>query len=83
VDNDRVVIWDCAWSPGADGVTAFDSRDMFLAFAEGGDLSIATPGQPAQVRHYNAGRAVFLPGGQARTIGSAGGTIHVMLVEIK
>jgi hypothetical protein len=83
VDNDRVAIWDCAWSPGADGITAFDSRDMFLAFAEGGDLSIATAGQTATVRHYDAGQAIFLPGGQARTIGSAGGTIHVMLVEVK
>jgi hypothetical protein len=56
---------------------------MFLAFAEGGDLSIAAPGQPAKVQHYDAGQAIFLPGGQARTIGSAGGTIHAMLVEIK
>ena len=83
VDNDRVVIWDCAWSPGAEGVTAFDSRDMFLAFAEGGDLSIAMPGRPAQVRHYETGQAIFLPGGQARKIGSVGGTIHAMLVEVK
>lgn len=83
VDNDRVIIWDCAWSPGAEGITAFDSRDMFLAFAEGGDLSIAAPGQPAKVQHYDAGQAIFLPGGQARTIGSASGTIHVMLVEFK
>src|SRR4029077_6076246 len=44
VDNDRVIIWDCAWSPGADAVAAFDSRDVFLAFAEGGELSIAAPG---------------------------------------
>ncbi len=83
VDNDRVIIWDCAWSPGANGISSFDSRDMFLAIAEGGDLSIATPGQPAKVQHVDAGQAVFLPGGQARTIGSAGGTIHVMLVEMK
>lgn len=83
VDNDRVTIWDCAWSPGADGMTSFDSRDMFVAFAEGGDLSIASPAQPAKVQHYESGQAIFLPGGQARTIGSAGGTIHVMLVEVK
>jgi len=83
VDNDRVAIWDCAWSPGAAGITAFDSRDMFLAFAEGGEFSIAAPGQPATVRHYDAGQAIFLPGGQARTIGSAGGTIHAMLVVVK
>lgn len=83
VDNEHVVIWDCAWSPGIDGITSFDSRDMFLAFAEGGDLSIATPGQPAKVQHYDAGQAIFLPGGQARTIGSANGTIHAMLVEVK
>jgi hypothetical protein len=83
VDNDRVIIWDCAWSPGADAVSSFDSRDVFLAFAEGGDLSIATPGQPAKVQHYDTGQAIFLPGAQARTIGSVGGTIHVMLVELK
>jgi hypothetical protein len=83
VDNDRVTIWDCAWSPGASPITAFDGRDMFLAFAEGGELSIAAPGLPATVRHYDAGQAIFLPGGQARTIGSAGGTIHAMLVEVK
>ena len=83
VDNDRVIIWDCAWAPGAEAVPSFDSRDVFLAFAEGGDLSIAAPGQPAKVQHYDAGQAIFLPGGQARALGSAGGTIHVMLVELK
>jgi hypothetical protein len=76
VDNDRVIIWDCAWAAGAQGVASFDSRDMFFAFAEGGDLSIATDGQSAKVQHYDVGEAIFLPGGQARTIGSAGGTIH-------
>jgi len=83
VDNDLVVIWDCAWSPGAEAMSGFDSRDMFLAFADGGALSIATPGQLAKVQHYEAGQAIFLPGGQARTFASAGGTIHAMLVEVK
>jgi hypothetical protein len=83
VENDLVVIWDCAWAPGAKGTPSFDTRDMFLAFAEGGDLSVAAPGQPATVHHYDSGQAIFLPGGQARTISSAGGTIHAMLVEVK
>jgi hypothetical protein len=83
VDNDRVVIWDCAWAPGAEPIASFDSRDMFLAFAEGGDLSIDTAGQAPRVHHYEAGQAIFLPGGQARTIGSTSGTVHVMLVEVK
>ena len=83
VDNDRVVIWDCAWPSGAEGVASFDSRDMFIAFAEGGDFSIAAPGRPATVQHYDTGQAVFLPGGQARALGSAGGTIHAMLIEVK
>lgn len=83
VDNDRVAIWDCAWSPGAEPITSFDSRDMFLAFAEGGDLSIATAGQAPKVQHYDAGQAIFLPGGQARTIAATRDTVHVMLVEVK
>jgi hypothetical protein len=83
VDNDRVVIWDCAWAPGAEPITSFDSRDMFLAIAEGGDLAIGTAEEAPKVQHYNAGQAVFLPGGQARTISSTSGTVHVMLVEVK
>jgi len=83
VDNDRVVIWDCAWAPGAEPIISFDSRDMFLAFAEGGDLSIGTVGEAPRVQHYDAGQAIFLPGGRPRAIGSTKGTIHVMLVEVK
>ncbi len=83
VDNEHVIIWDCAWSPGADGVSGFAARDMFIAFAEGGDFSIAAPGQSPKVQHVEAGQAIFLPGGQARTFASAGGTIHAMLVEVK
>lgn len=83
VDNDRVVIWDCAWAPGAEPITSFASRDMFLAIAEGGDLAIATAGEAPKVQHYDAGQAIFLPGGQARTIGSTSGTVHAMLVEVK
>ena len=83
VDNDKVTIWDCAWGPRA-GVMAFDSRDMFLAFAEGGDLSVQEDGQPAEVKHYDSGQAIFLPGGKARAITSVGTTtVHAMLVELK
>jgi len=83
VDNDKVIIWDCAWAPRA-ATIAFDSRDMFIAFAEGGDLSIASPGQPAKVTHYESGQAIFLPGGQARAITASGATtIRAMVVEVK
>lgn len=83
VENDRVTIWDCAWADGAEPITSFNSRDMFLAIAEGGELSIAAAGEAPKVQHYDAGQAVFLPGGRARTISSRSGTIHAMLVELK
>ena len=56
---------------------------MFLAFAEGGELSIAEDGQPATVQHYDAGQAIFLPGGKARTITAKNSAVHAMLVEVK
>jgi hypothetical protein len=56
---------------------------MFLAIAEGGDLAIATAGEAPKIQHYDAGQAIFLPGGRARTISSKSGTVHVMLVEVK
>jgi hypothetical protein len=83
VDNEHVIIWDCAWSPGAEPISGFETRDLFIAFAEGGDFSIAAPGQPAKVQHYESGQAIFLPGGQGRSFASAGGTIHAMVVEVK
>ena len=67
----------------AEAISGFQTRDMFIAFAEGGDFSIAAPGQAAKVQHYESGQAIFLPGGQARSFASAGGTIHAMLVEVK
>jgi hypothetical protein len=83
VDNDMVTIWDAAWGP-RDGVMSFDSRDMFLAIAEGGDLSIQEDGQPAQIKHVESGEALFLPGGKARAISSGPGTtVRAMLVEMK
>ncbi len=82
VDNDKVIIWDCAWSDRP-GDASFDTRDMFLAFAEGGDLSVAEDGKPAQVKHYDAGQAIFLPGGHARAITAKNSAVHAMLVEVK
>ena len=82
-DNDEVVIWNCAWAPGQEAITSFNTRDMFLAFAEGGDLSIATSGQAPKVQHYEAGQAIFLPAGQVRSISSTKGAVHAMLVEMK
>ena len=56
---------------------------MFIAFAEGGDLSIAESGQPAKVQHYDAGQAIFLTAGHARAITAKSGAIRAMLVEVK
>jgi hypothetical protein len=84
VDNDKVMIWDCAWSDRPADTASFDTRDMFLAFAEGGDLSIAEDGKPAVVKHYDSGQAIFLPGGHSRIIAAKGiAAIHAMLVEVK
>lgn len=83
VENDKVIIWDCAWPSMGEGTTGFYGRDVFIAIAEGGDLSIETPGQAAKVQHFDRAQALFLPGGQARTLKSSMGTIHAMLVEMK
>lgn len=83
VDNDKVTIWDAAWAPD-EGMMSFDTRDIFLAVAEGGDLSIREDGNPAEIKHLKMGDALFLPGGKARAISSAPGTtVRAMLVEVK
>ncbi len=83
VDNDMVTIWDAAWGP-RDGTMSFDTRDMFLCIAEGGDLVVQEDGKPAETKSVKAGEALFLPGGKARAISSGPGTtVRAMLVEMK
>jgi hypothetical protein len=83
VDNDMVTIWDAAWGP-RDGAMSFDTRDMFLCFAEGGDLVVQEDGKPAEIHHVKTGEAMFLTGGTARAISSGPGTtVRAMLVEMK
>jgi hypothetical protein len=63
---------------------SFDSRDVFLAIAQGGDLVIQEDGKPAETKPVKMGEALFLPGGKARAISSgAGTTVRAMLVEMK
>jgi len=83
VENDKAIIWDCGWPSKGEGITGFYGRDVFIAIAEGGDLSIEIPGQAAKVQHLDRAQALFLPAGQARTLKSVNGTIHAMLVELK
>lgn len=83
VDNDRVTIWDCAWAPGVEGIASFNSRDIFLLFAEGGELAVTGESGPPLQKRFRPGAAIFLRAGQVRAFSAIRGTVHVMLVELK
>jgi uncharacterized protein YjlB len=81
-DNNRVILWDATFAPGAAGKTFFQSRDMFLIPMDPGTLTIGGDEATKTLPVAN-GQVVFLPGGHTRTIQSSQGTILVGVAELK
>ena len=81
-DNNRVILWDAPFAPGAAGKPFFQSRDMFLIPMDVGTLTIGGDEDTKTLPVAN-GQVVFLPGGHTRTIQSSQGTILVGVAELK
>ena len=65
LENERVIVWDCTWSPGVDIPMHFHDKDAVVVFLEDGVLksttldgqSVATPHVPGEVRFAPRSRA--------------------------
>src|SRR5450432_2505962 len=43
LENERVIVWDCTWTPGVATPMHFHDKDVAAVFLEDGDLKSTTP----------------------------------------
>jgi hypothetical protein len=59
LENDRVIVWDYAWTPGVPTPMHFHDKDVVVVFLEDGDLQSTTTDGKAVVNPYTAGTVRF------------------------
>lgn len=82
-DTPRFLQWDVSWVPGGVEKQTFHSRDIFIAFLDGGALRIIEDGGKPRSLEAKTGEGIFLKGGMTRKIEATSGRVRAMLVELK
>lgn len=83
VENQRVVMWDCTWTPGQIAPTYFYDKNAFIMFVDGGELTVTSPDGQPQVLSVSSGRVLFNAGGRARAEQATKGAVRAIIVELK
>jgi predicted metal-dependent enzyme (double-stranded beta helix superfamily) len=83
LDNDRVVIWDYAWTPGKPTPMHFHDKDVVVVYLGTGDLSSTTPDGKTTVSSSVFGQAKFNPRDRTHSEQLVKGSQRVIAVELK
>jgi len=59
LENDRVIVWDYAWTTGVPTPMHFHDKDVVVLFLEDGDLKSTTPDGQSVVTSYTSGTFRF------------------------
>jgi hypothetical protein len=59
LENERVIVWDFSWTPGAATPMHFHDKDVVVLFLEDGDLKSTTPDGKDVVTVYTSGEIRF------------------------
>ena len=59
LENDRVIVWDYAWTTGVPTPMHFHDKDVVVLFLEDGDLKSTTPDGKSVVTSYTPGTIRF------------------------
>jgi hypothetical protein len=83
LDNERVVVWDYAWTPGKPTAMHFHDKDVLVVYLGTGDLSSTTPDGQTTVNSYVFGQAKFNPRDRTHSELLVKGAQRVIAVELK
>jgi quercetin dioxygenase-like cupin family protein len=83
LDNDRVTVWDYAWTPGEPTPMHFHDKDVVVIYLETGSLKSTTPDGKSVVNDYTPGLIKYNPRDRSHTEELVHGTQHAMMVELK
>jgi hypothetical protein len=83
LDNDRVAVWDYAWTPRQRTPMHFHDKDVVVMFLQDGDLQSTTPSGVATVNSYKPGAIRFNARDRVHTEELVRGSQRAIIVELK
>jgi hypothetical protein len=83
LENDRVIVWDYAWTPDVATPMHFHDKDVVVVFLDDGDLKSTTPDGKDTVNEYKQGTTRFNLGGRTHTETLVRGKQRAIITELK
>ena len=83
LENDRVIVWDYAWTPGVPTPMHFHDKDVVVLFLEDGDLKSTTPDGQSVVNVYTPGTVRFNARNRIHTETLVRGKQRAVITELK
>ncbi|MCU1221711.1 MAG: hypothetical protein JWN42_2908 [Candidatus Angelobacter sp.] len=83
LENDRVIVWDYAWTPDVATPMHFHDKDVVVVFLYDGDLKSTTPDGKDTVNEYKPGTTRFNLGGRTHTETLVRGKQRAIITELK
>jgi hypothetical protein len=83
LDDDRVAVWDCGWTPRAVAVIPVIARDTVIVWLADGRLRASSAGSPLADVALVAGKMEHLPRGTVVTRQIVAGQPRAMIFEFK
>jgi hypothetical protein len=83
LENNRVTVWDYAWTPGVPTPMHFHDKDVVVLFLEEGDLKSTTPDGQSVVTAYSPGTIRFNARNRTHFETLVRGKMHAIVTELK
>jgi quercetin dioxygenase-like cupin family protein len=83
LDNEKVTIWEYAWTPGQPTGMHFHDKDAFVVFMADGELKSTTPDGKSEIAKYKRGDARFSPRGRVHSEELVSGALRAVITELK
>lgn len=83
LENDRVIVWDYAWTPGVATPMHFHDKDVVVLFLEDGDLSSTAPDGKSAVNQYTSGTVKFNARNRTHSETLVKGKLRAIITELK
>jgi hypothetical protein len=83
LENERIILWDCTWTPGVATPMHFHDKDLVALFLEDGDLKSTTLDAQSVVNPHAPGEVRFALRNRTHTEMLVRGGQHAIFTELK
>jgi quercetin dioxygenase-like cupin family protein len=83
LDNEKVTIWEYAWTPGKSTGMHFHDKDSFVVFMADGVLKSTTPDGKSELATIKRGDSRFSPRGRVHSEELVSGAVRAVITELK